>query len=425
MGDSIIHTEIQFPQSYLTIWNELSPYTMIPKEHFIENLALIDYYGSRFAGAFVECGTWKGGMSAALMKLGGMQHEYHFFDSFEGLPPVQPIDGAAAAAWQADTESPNFFNNCTASFEEFQALISKQPIPKHRVHIYKGWFSDTLLAFPRIPISVLRLGCDWYEPTKQVLESLYPQLAIGGVLLLNDYMTWDGCSRAVHEYLTHISSVSRIQQTPLSKVPYIVKMDTHLPPPIPAVRGYDAYESHGIWTTEEAMSDHQFDEGLARGILELFPENPGPTADLGCGPGFYCAFFSSHGWDVQGYEGTPDMTRFGKYDRITTQDLSVRNTTLPQYTVVLSLEVGEHIPKEYETNFLDNVCSMAGRTLILSWAVPGQGGYGHFNCQPNKYIIEQVASRGLTLNVPKSNCLRNASTLSWFKNTLMLFERPL
>ncbi|KAK7004434.1 hypothetical protein BgiMline_005954, partial [Biomphalaria glabrata] len=49
--------------------------------------------------------------------------------------------------------------------------------------------------------------------------------------------------------------------------------------------------------------------------------------------------------------------------------------TSPQYDVpifdwVLSIEVGEHIPPQYEDTYLDNLARHAREGLILSWASP-------------------------------------------------------
>ncbi len=425
--NEVLQTEIKFPTVYLEMWNRFSPYTMISQWHFIENLAIIQHLGTQMAGAFVECGTWKGGMSAAMMNIGGPNRDYHFFDSFEGLPPVQTIDGPAAVGWQAKTDSVEYYNNCTANYEEFRSLLAQQPIPSERVHIHRGWFKDTLKDFPRQPIATLRLDGDWYESTMECLQRLFPLVVPGGVIIIDDYQTWDGCARAVHDYLSEEGSVSRIRQTPYSGVTYLIKEDSWKEAPLlvdtDRYRGNEAYVRHGIWTFQEARSEHMFDESLAIAISQLFPQKPASMADLGCGPGFYCEYFAAKGWDAQGYEGTPGASELGHYRRIITQDLSVRDESLPKHPFVMSLEVGEHIPKEFEANFLDNVCAMAAGTLILSWAVPGQGGYGHFNEQPNDYIIQQVQARGLTLNVPASNHLREGATFRWFKNTLMVFER--
>ena len=53
----------------------------------------------------------------------------------------------------------------------------------------------------------------------------------------------------------------------------------------------------------------------------------------------------------------------------------------------------------------------------MSWAIPGQGGFGHVNCQPNEYIIEQVEGRGWAYNAAESEHLRgHCSGCSWFQN---------
>ena len=49
-------------------------------------------------------------------------------------------------------------------------------------------------------IALLRLDTDWYSSTKHELEHLYPRLAPGGVLILDDYGHWQGARRAVDEY---------------------------------------------------------------------------------------------------------------------------------------------------------------------------------------------------------------------------------
>lgn len=86
--------------------------------------------------------------------------------------------------------------------------------------LVRGWFRDTLPGFmPAEPIRVLRLDADWYESTRDCLAALYPRVAPGGLILLDDYYTWDGCTRAVHEY---VAGQDRIRQSPHG-VAYILK----------------------------------------------------------------------------------------------------------------------------------------------------------------------------------------------------------
>jgi O-methyltransferase len=79
-----------------------------------------------------------------------------------------------------------------------------------------GWFKDTLATFvPPEPIAVLRLDGDWYDSTRLCLEALYPAVPPGGLIIIDDYYAWEGCARAVHEYLAQQpGSQDRIRQTP-------------------------------------------------------------------------------------------------------------------------------------------------------------------------------------------------------------------
>jgi O-methyltransferase len=75
---------------------------------------------------------------------------------------------------------------------------------------------------PPGPIAILRLDADWYESTLQCLQALYPHVARGGLILVDDYYWWDGCALAVHEYFAQRDELERIRQSPAG-VAYLVK----------------------------------------------------------------------------------------------------------------------------------------------------------------------------------------------------------
>ena len=64
------------------------------------------------------------------------------------------------------------------------------------------------------------------------------------------------------------------------------------------------------------------------------------------------------------------------------------------YDWVLSLEVGEHLPKRHEAAFLENCHRHNARGMVLSWATRGQGGTGHVNEQDNDYVKAAVCAMG-------------------------------
>jgi O-methyltransferase len=217
--------QLQVPEHYGAILERYKPYSMVADNPglFCENLLLMDFIGQNVNGDFVECGTWKGGMSCAMMAVGGSSRQYHFFDSFEGLPDAQDIDGPLALQYQLNTDSPLYHDNCRADYDEFLQLIYAQEVPRANIHVYKGWFEQTLLQYPESPIAVLRLDGDWYESTMNCLQHLFAHVVEGGIVVLDDYDAWDGCARATHDFLSQRQLNYRISRTPLSNIAYIQK----------------------------------------------------------------------------------------------------------------------------------------------------------------------------------------------------------
>lgn len=194
---------------------------MIPRDAYVDNLFLARKV-RHIPGCVVECGVWRGGMSAGLVSVLGAQREYFLFDSFEGLPPAEEIDGKAALNWQQQKEAPTYFDNCSASPDFAECAMTRSGVKSF--HLVKGWFKDTLPGFtPPEPIALLRLDGDWYDSTIVCLELLFKYVAPGGLIVLDDYYAWDGCARALHDFLSRHSAVERIRN--LSNVCYLQKPD--------------------------------------------------------------------------------------------------------------------------------------------------------------------------------------------------------
>lgn len=180
---------------------------------------------------------------------------------------------------------------------------------------------------------------------------------------------------------------------------------------------------HGIWDFGTAASEHCFDQALANFIVGYF-DPPTSTLDLGCGRASYLRAFHDAGWErLLGVDGTPGIAQLAHFPHIVEHDLCNRLTLPRAYELVVCLEVGEHIPVEYEKCLLDNIVRHARRDILLSWAIEGQKGPGHINCRNNDYIIAEMAKRGFDYVPTTSNALRDHSSLPWFKNTLMYFTR--
>ena len=175
-------------------------------------------------GAFVECGVWKGGVSA-LMALANLTHgrerrSLHLFDSFVDMcEPDEAVDGDRAVAearhWAGRTDSltgalqpmDGFYDSMGGhgTVEEARSLLVEAiGYPATSVRIHEGWFQDTM---PKVKgdigdIAVLRLDADFYASTRYCLEELFDQVVPGGFVIIDDYGCYEGCRKAVDEFLS-------------------------------------------------------------------------------------------------------------------------------------------------------------------------------------------------------------------------------
>ncbi len=184
------------------LYRKYRAFTMIHEAAYVNNLELAGRFAA-VAGCVVD----------------------FLFDSFEGLPPArEELDGASAVAWQKNSRSPAHYNNCTAAEEEAGAAMKLSGATSFS--LVKGWFNETIPRFaPPNEIAVLRLDGDWYESTRVCLENLYPHVAPGGIVIVDDYHIWDGCARAVNEFLATFAppnAVPRLSQFH-DRIAYLVK----------------------------------------------------------------------------------------------------------------------------------------------------------------------------------------------------------
>jgi O-methyltransferase len=207
MGASLPLPDVD--QEALAIMRRVKPFTMTSPERLFSLIQAVRYVvRAGVPGSFVECGVWRGGstMAAALtlLQLGRSDVKLHLFDTYEGMtaPSAADVDitGTGAAERFARVRTQAGSSWCHASLEDVQANIATTGYDLANVEFVKGRVEDTIPAAEPNAISVLRLDTDWYESTRHELIHLFPRLAPGGVLIIDDYGHWQGSKRATDEY---------------------------------------------------------------------------------------------------------------------------------------------------------------------------------------------------------------------------------
>lgn len=149
-------------------------------------------------GDLIETGVWRGGagifMRAVLKTLGISDRKVWLADSFRGLPPPDP------GANPADAGDRHFKNAFLAvPRAEVERRFSSYGLLDDQVRFLEGWFSDTLPKLPAKVLALVRLDGDMYGSTMCALENLYPRLASGGFLIVDDFHL-SGCREAVGDF---------------------------------------------------------------------------------------------------------------------------------------------------------------------------------------------------------------------------------
>ncbi|MFD0895800.1 alpha-1,2-fucosyltransferase [Luteolibacter ambystomatis] len=177
----------------------------------------------------------------------------------------------------------------------------------------------------------------------------------------------------------------------------------------------------GEWNGQ--CPDHGcYDFRLGNAIAELLArQGCRSVVDCGCGSGRYTSLLRVRGFEAMGFDGNLETDVLSK-GTCRSKNLS-RPVELPLSDAAISLEVGEHIPAEYEDAFLDNLVGATRSLLVLSWAVPGQGGRGHVNLRPNLHLEEQLKRRGMVRWHFAEHLLREQCSIGWFRNSLMVYRR--
>jgi O-methyltransferase len=176
-------------------------------------LACIHVAKNDIQGDFVECGVYKGGnalIAAQIFKSRDLDKKIILFDTFKGMTKPIALDvknftEESASVKFAKLHLENYNEWCYSSLLEVKSNFKVKNLLSDNIIFVAGDVNDTLGNTSNLPsaISVLRLDTDWYQSTKKELEVLYPKLSPGGVLIIDDYGSWQGAKKATDDYFKH------------------------------------------------------------------------------------------------------------------------------------------------------------------------------------------------------------------------------
>lgn len=179
---------------------------------------------SGIPGALVECGVWKGGavgvMALANLRHGRRRRQLHLFDAFGDIcEPDAAVDGQRAVRQVEELTSGRASAATSGALRPVEGVYDRLGGPGSVkevrrllvesigydpafLRLHQGWFQETVPAAAADlgRIALLRLDGDWYDSVRVCLEHLYPAVASGGFIVVDDYRYYEGRTRAVDEF---------------------------------------------------------------------------------------------------------------------------------------------------------------------------------------------------------------------------------
>ncbi len=155
-------------------------------------------------GDVVEFGCYVGTTSVYLAReLQNTSKQLFLYDSFAGLPEKRPEDNSPAGEQFQPGELHATKKELIRNLKQ-----ANVPLPK----ITKGWFCDITPEQVPPQISFAFLDGDYYDSVRDPLKLIWPRLAPGAIVVVDDYANeaLPGAAKAVNEW-TKTHPVKRLK----------------------------------------------------------------------------------------------------------------------------------------------------------------------------------------------------------------------
>jgi O-methyltransferase len=159
----------------------------------------------------LEAGIALGGSAIIMATLMADKRIFHGYDVFEMIPPPTEEDDLKSQARYDTIKNgksqglggnqyygyiDDLYTQVVNNFQRFGLKVDEQKICLHQ-----GLFQNTMAFNHQDRVALAHIDCDWYQPVKFCLETIYQVLSPQGYIILDDYHDYGGCKKAVHEFL--------------------------------------------------------------------------------------------------------------------------------------------------------------------------------------------------------------------------------
>jgi hypothetical protein len=166
---------------------------------------------ARVPGIFLEAGVAMGGSAIVIAKTKSRERELRLYDVFEMLPPPSASDDPRShavyqefvdgkASGPVDRNYVAHAKDLLAFTRDNMARMGVDPDAEN-IRFVKGLYESTLRI--EEPVAFAHIDCDWYDSVKLCIDRIAGHVSPQGIMLFDDYNSFQGCRKAVDEWLAN------------------------------------------------------------------------------------------------------------------------------------------------------------------------------------------------------------------------------
>jgi Macrocin-O-methyltransferase (TylF) len=168
---------------------------------------------ANLTGLFIEAGCALGGSAVLIASTKSIERPFFVYDVFGMIPaPTEEDPQDVHERYQTIAEGKStgirgdkYYGYLDDLYNVVQSNLNRFGIncQEHLVSLIKGLVQDTMVLDQ--PVAFAHIDVDWYEPVMTSLERIFPNLVVGGSIILDDYHDWGGCRKATDEFLRKVT----------------------------------------------------------------------------------------------------------------------------------------------------------------------------------------------------------------------------
>lgn len=167
---------------------------------------------AQLPGIFLEAGCALGGSTILIATTKRNERPFSVYDVFGLIPPPTKEDlqdvheryRTIVEGKAVGIGGDKYYGYQEDLYEMVQSNLKSFGIDceMRSVSLIKGLVQDTMQIDQ--PVAFAHVDVDWYDPVMTCLQHVFPNLVVGGSIILDDYHDWGGCRKATDEYLREV-----------------------------------------------------------------------------------------------------------------------------------------------------------------------------------------------------------------------------